>query len=53
MNDAYEDKEMFMLNYIFNVRTESTGVDRVNEAHEAWSQYLWYCSSEENVVKAN
>ena len=52
VNDT-DEKDMFMLNYIFNVRSDSVGVDLVNEAHEAWEQFLWYCGSEVSVVKAN
>lgn len=41
------DKGMFMLNYIFNVDSIEKGPDLVDEAHEAWLQFIWYCDPEE------
>tara|TARA_R110002051_G_scaffold18015_7_gene52017 strand:+ start:6077 stop:6238 length:162 start_codon:yes stop_codon:yes gene_type:complete len=51
MNNTPDEKVVFMMNYIFNVMSENKGVDLVNEAHEAWEQFQWYCGSEDSVVK--
>jgi len=53
MYEGVEEKEMFILNYVFNVDSDKKGEVLVDEAHAAWCRFIWYCSSEESLGKAN
>jgi hypothetical protein len=53
MYDGSEEKEMFILNYVFNVKSDKKGKHLVDEAHDAWGRFIWYCSEGEDLGKAN
>tara|TARA_R110002020_G_scaffold95_3_gene471 strand:- start:2520 stop:2681 length:162 start_codon:yes stop_codon:yes gene_type:complete len=48
-----DEKDTFMLNYIFNIKSSKKGAELVTEAHEAWQQYRFFCDVESVIGKAH